>query len=126
MPWVYNGDPEASSPAVDCHTANVGKDCVDPPVQCNNAMCEINNTVDFYGSIGADWLAAGGVTPKNFATWSGVQRGHSSALGVMTTQWTSACPPGPDTSGIPFAGEYGWNQDHTQETSGCAVLVPST
>ena len=72
------------------------------------------------GSIGADWLAAGGVSPDNFKTWSGAQHGHPSALGVMTTQWTSACPPGPDTSGIPFAGEYGWNQAHTQRTSGCA------
>lgn len=52
VPWVYNADPQADSPAVDCHTANVGKGCIDPGVQCNNAMCEINNTVSFCASAG--------------------------------------------------------------------------
>ena len=37
----------------------------------------------------------------------------------MTTQWSSP----PDTAGIPWAGEYGWNQGQTQRTKGCGAAA---
>lgn len=132
-----------TAPVVNCSAPNLGKGCTDPGTNCGNVKCAMDNQPGYiacswclcllatcfdswltprlagryWGELGMDWLGAGGTKQNNLAAWSSLQRGHKNALGVMTTQWSSP----PDTSGIPFAGEYGWNQAHTQQTEGCGV-----
>ena len=115
VPWWYGG--YETSPTVPCFTANTAKDCTDPPVQCDNVKCAMDNDPALYDSLGADWLAAGGTTAENLGDWGSLQHGHTHALGMMTTQWHH---PDPITTGIPFAGEFGWNQKHTQQNADCA------
>ena len=143
VPWNYDSHPY-NGPVVNCSAPNIDKGCTDPPVQCDNDRCFYDNTPLFYDSLGAgglnissssssssgggwgggmvsqgaDWMAAGGVSPDNLRAWSQVQHGRSNALGVMTTQWNSR---NPDTSGIPQAGQYGWNRAQAQRTSKCAT-----
>ena len=81
----------------------------------------MDNNAAFYKSIDRDYMAAGGTGRKggdNLREWGRLQAGDPRALGLMTTQWSSG---NPDTSGIPYAGEFGWNQRHRQRTSGCGV-----
>ena len=120
VPWMYNTNP-MKVPVVNCSTPDLGKDCVDPPVQCNNVRCFLEESPGFYSSVGADWVAAGGVSVNNFDAWSKAQAGHPNALGMMTTQWVSSTILGPDISGIPNVGEYSWNLHQTQRGGGCAV-----
>ena len=121
VPWMYNTNPMDVPVVANCNTPDLDKDCVDPPVQCNNVRCYLQESPGFYDSIGADWVAAGGVSANNFAAWSKAQLGKPNALGMMTTQWVSSTVLGPDISGIPNVGEYSWNLQQTQRKSGCAV-----
>ena len=116
VPWWYSGYDTAEWP-VNCSEPNLGKGCTDPGTDCGNVRCAMDNQPTYWGSRGMDWLAAGGTKADNLATWSSLQKGHANALGVMTTQWSSP----PNTAGIPFAGEYGWNQAQTQRTANCAT-----
>ena len=104
-----------NAPAVNCSTPNVGKDCTDPPVQCGNTRCAMDNQVPYWDSFGLDWLAGGGTSAENLGAWAKLQHGHKHGLGVMTTEWHNP----PTTSGIPWAGSAGWNQANTTRSSGC-------
>lgn len=116
VPWWYSGYDTA--PEVNCSEPNLGKDCTDPGCACGNARCAMDNQPGYWDNLGLDWLAAGGTKSDNLKTWGKLQKGHKHALGVMTTNWEKI----PNQAGIPFAGEYGWNQDHTQRTKGCGQL----
>ena len=72
---MCNGDLQASSPAVDCHSANAGKDCANPPVHCTNSMCEIANGVD---SVGADCLCGDAPNPCDMVRPRECAGGHDS------------------------------------------------
>ena len=121
VPWWYSG--YADSPVVNCSEANVGKNCIDPPLACGNVKCAMDHESSFYDGLDRDWLAAGGTTEANLETWGRLQQHDAHALGVMTTQWRSSTTVGPDISGIPFAGEGGWNRAQTQATSQCAAAT---
>ena len=114
VPWWYSG--YDTSPVVNCSTPNLGKGCTDPPVNCDNTRCAMDNQPGYWGGYGIDWLGAGGTTQENLAAWGKIQYGHPNAQGVMTTQWESP----PTTAGIPWAGASGWNQRGTQRHTGCA------
>lgn len=116
VPWWYGGYDSAEWP-VNCSQPNTGKGCTDPGTDCGNVRCAMDNQPDYWKARDIDWLAGGGTTAENLATWSRLQRGHPNALGVMTTQWSSP----PNTAGIPYAGEYGWNQAHSQRTKDCGM-----
>ena len=115
VPWWYGGYDTA--PVENCSKPNIGKGCTDPGTDCGNVRCAMDNQPGYWRARGMDWLAGGGTKADNLAKWSSLQKGYSNALGVMTTQWSSP----PDTTGIPYAGEYGWNQAHSQRTKGCAA-----
>ena len=104
-----------NAPVVNCSTPNVGKDCTDPPVQCGNTRCAMDNQVPYWDSFGLDWLAGGGTSAENLGSWARLQHSHKRGLGVMTTEWENP----PKTTGIPWAGSAGWNQANTTRSSGC-------
>ena len=76
-----------NAPAVNCSTPNVGKDCTDPPVQCGNTRCAMDNQVPYWDSFGLDWLAGGGTSAENLGSWARLQHSHKHGLGVMTTEY---------------------------------------
>ena len=62
--WIhrsrYSG--YSTAPVVNCSVGNpnIGKGCTDPPVQCGNARCAMQNQAGYWAGLGLDWLAAGG------------------------------------------------------------------